>query len=237
MKPPAWVNWEQFANLNEEETKRAEQNRQQARDEEQENFLNLTGQLQNEAMGQAGARQFGGLEKIGKFKDVMDARDAALKNQTPMMGAAWEQHLDPNKNAPYKSPWANLDQMLGQINQSAQRGQAAAVQREKDRIERNRLEEEKRKAAAIQKEEARKEGVKNAVEDIRIEKALEGLEQGIKVNKLSGGPQGKLGPIGTMVEGGEKQRRERIIAGLLQHYGLDRNDPRVRDLLRKYGLA
>lgn len=237
MKPPAWVNWEQFANLNEEETKRAEQNRQQARDEEQENFLNLTGQLQNEAMGQAGARQFGGLEKIGKFKDVMDARDAALKNQTPMMGAAWEQYLDPNKNAPYKSPWANLDQMLGQINQSAQRGQAAAVQREKDRIERNRLEEEKRKAAAIQKEEARKEGVKGAVEDIRVEKALEGLEQGIKVNKLSGGPQGKLGPIGTMVEGGEKQRRERIIAGLLQHYGLDRNDPRVRDLLRKYGLA
>lgn len=216
MKPPAWVNWEQFANLNEEETKRAEQNRQQARAEEQENFLGLTGQLQSEAMGQAGARQFGGLEKIGKFKDVMSARDAAMKNQTPMMGAAWEQYLDPNKNAPYKSPWANLDQRLGQITQYAEQTQKGAVQREKDRQERDRKEVEKQRADVIAKEADRKAGIKAVEDKIRYDNNFEELKEAWDSVER---------PFG--VDGNETKAKNLILK-----YGLSHNDPRVREFLK-----
>lgn len=233
MKPPAWVNWEQFANLNEEETKRAEQNRQQARAEEQENFLSLTGQLQNEAMGQAGARQFGGLEKIGKFKDVMSARDAAMKNQAPMMGAAWEQYLDPNKNAPYKSPWANLDQRLGQIAETAQRGQAAAVRREKDRQELAYREEDKKRADAIAKEEKRRAGIKQVESDIKVKHSLEDLER--ELMEIISNP-GYLA-MQQATKGASNAPVEREAAILITKYGLDRADKRVRDLLRgKFNL-
>lgn len=234
MKPPAWVNWEQFANLNEEETKRAEQNRQQARAEEQENFLNLTGQLQNEAMGQAGARQFGGLEKIGKFKDVMDARDAALKNQTPMMGAAWEQYLDPNKNAPYKSPWANLDQRLGQITQHAEQTQKGATQREKDRQERDRKEVEKQRADAIAKEEKRRAGIKQVEEDIKFGHTLEDFEKELQDSMQKARAQAAY----NQSVGGNPNpyAAEQAAAELIIKYKLNRSDRRLRDMLKGMGL-
>ena len=234
MKPPAWVNWEQFANLNEEETKRAEQNRQQARAEEQESFLSLTGQLQNEAMGQAGARQFGGLEKIGKFKDVMDARDAAMKNQAPMMGAAWEQYLDPNKNAPYKSPWANLDQRLGQITQYAEQTQKGATQREKDRQERDRKEVEKQRADAIAKEEKRRAGIKQVEEDIKFGHTLEDFENDLKSKIV----EARAKAAYDQANGGlpNPVAAEQAAAELIIKYKLNRSDKRLRALLEKHGL-
>jgi hypothetical protein len=213
---PAWVNWEQVTSLNEEETKRAEKDRAEAREAEQEKFYRMTGQIQNEAQGQAGARQFGGLEKIGKFKDVMDARDAALKNQTPMMGAAWEQYLDPGKNAPYKSPWADLDKRLGGITAGAEREQKAAVQRETDRQERDRKEVEKQRADAIAKEADRKAGIKEVEDKIRYDNNLEELKEVWDSVENAYGNDG----------------RETKAKNLVLKYGLSHNDPRVREFLK-----
>jgi hypothetical protein len=113
---PAWTNWEQFAGLNEEETKRAEENRRLVREAEDAEFQRMTGDIQTAAIKQAEQRGFGGIQNTPGYEQLKKRQESVLRGQRSQPAAApWEQHVGPKPDSSYRNPWMDLEQRLGQI--------------------------------------------------------------------------------------------------------------------------
>lgn len=158
-----WVNWQQFAALNESETQRIADDARAARDAQQAEVNRLMNQLSNEA-SEAGRRGgYRGLEGLTSYQQVMEAQKKAQEQPPPgaMGGAPWEGYLQkPGQQPSGPSPWSDLSKWFGIAEAAGKTGQGFynTMRRNQEREladarerEANRLAEAQRRSEANRK--------------------------------------------------------------------------------------
>lgn len=126
MNGSPWMNWQQFAEMNETETQRAADERRQQQEQEQKQYEAAMTQLSQQAQEAGQSGSFSDVTKLGGYKQVMEQQRKAMEaaNRPQVAGAAWESFLS-QPGAAYRSPWEDLASRLGQINQYGARAKGA----------------------------------------------------------------------------------------------------------------
>lgn len=127
MNGSPWMNWQQFAELNETETQRAADERRQQQEQERLKMQGLAGKLVSEAQAVGKAGAYTGITKLGSYGELMEAQKKAQAAQAAApAGAAWEGYLQKPGESTYQSPWADLEKHLGVARQAGQQGMTFA---------------------------------------------------------------------------------------------------------------
>lgn len=173
MNGSPWMNWQQFAELNETETQRAADERRQQQEQERLKMQGLAGKLVSEAQAAGKSGGYRGIEGLGSYTELMEAQKKAQAAQmNAPAGAAWEGYLQKPGESTYKSPWADLEKHLGVARQAGQQGQTyyktMRANQERDLADAKQR-EANRLAEAQRRSEANKAAGKQAVEQKRVQ--------------------------------------------------------------------
>lgn len=127
-----WVNWGEYAALQEPEIQRMANETQQAEAAQQSAMDAALGNLSSEANRRAREGNFQGVQALGGYGEVMKARDraqaAAPRAVSPLEKPAWESDLVGDRDTTYDDPWAKLGGRLAAGTNKAQAQNTRAKQ-------------------------------------------------------------------------------------------------------------
>ena len=127
-----WVNWNEFAALNESETQRIASEAQQAQDAQRRQYEAALGNLESEARATGEAGHFGGVEKLGSYQQLMRLQQEQQGRQQPgaLARAPWESLLGGGQQQQMADPWASLSKRLSEAGRTGQQAQRGYAQRQ-----------------------------------------------------------------------------------------------------------
>lgn len=125
MNGSPWVNWQEFASLNESETQRIADEAQKAQEARRAQMQAAFQQLSNEASEAGKQGGYRGVEGLGSYQQLMKMQqeDAARGQPGAMSGAPWEALMNQGQRQKASDPWADFSKYMGAAQQAGKTGQ------------------------------------------------------------------------------------------------------------------